>query len=137
MDFWDWINKTEDRNTTRFWRLKENFRYFVGVVVIFVVPILIYFLIKWDPVIGIDEEGEPVTFGSLMVVCLYWFGLYISYKRHEAKTRLNQLLDKLLNDEEADYLFREAERMREILKKENPPFFPEKGENRVRYFGID
>ena len=131
MSFWDWINKNNDGE--RFWYTK---RVFVGLGVFFLVPILIYFIVTWDPVIGIDEDGEPIKLGIYIIVGIYWVGAYFAYKRHEAKNRLNQLLDKLLDkdEEEAKHLFKVAERRRQILREDK--FSREEGENRARWFGI-
>lgn len=129
MNFWDWINKNNDGE--RFWYAK---RVFVGLGVFFLIPILIYFVVTWDPIIGLNEDGEPIKFGVYVVIGLYWLGTYFSYKRHEAKTRLNRLLDKLLDDDEADHLFEVAKRRRQILKEEK--FSLEEGENRGKWFGI-
>ena len=129
MNFWNWINKNDDGK--RFWYTK---RVLVGFLVFFVIPVLIYFIISRDPVIGIDEDGEPIKLGVYVVVALYWGGAYFVYKRHESKIRLNRLLDKLLDDKEADHLFEIAKRRRQILREDK--FLIEKGENRAKWFVI-
>ena len=90
MNFWDWI--TADDSGERFWYAK---RIIVGVVVFLIIPILIYFVVEWDPVIGLDEDGEPIQLGVYIIIGLYWVSAYFAYKRHEAKSRLNCLLDEL------------------------------------------
>jgi hypothetical protein len=81
--FWDWI--TADDTGERFWYAK---RLIVGVVVFLFIPILIYFVVKWDPVIGIDEEGEPTQLGVYIIIALYWVIAYFSYRRHLDKLKL-------------------------------------------------
>lgn len=131
MSFWNWLNENYEHPRERFGYGK---RIAVAVVVFLLIPILIYFVITWNPVIGVDEDGEPIKLGVYVVVGLYWLGAYFSYKRYEVKTRLNQLLDKLLDDDEADHLFEVAKRRRQILKEEK--FSLEEGENRGKWFGI-
>ena len=89
-NFWDWISA--DDSGERFWYAK---RIIVGVVVFLLIPILIYLVVKWDPVIGIDEEGEPTQLGVYIIIALYWAIAYFVYKRHEVKNRLNCLLNEL------------------------------------------
>ncbi len=93
MTFWDWLNENYEHTGERFGYGK---RIAVGIVVFLLIPILIYFLITWDPVIGVDEDGEPTRLGVYVVIGLYWLGAYFAYKWHEAKTKMNRLLDKLL-----------------------------------------
>ncbi len=131
MNFWDWINAPDDGE--RFWFAK---RAIVGFVVFFLIPILIYFVVKWDPVIGLNEDGEPNQLGVYIIIGLYWVSAYFVYKRHEAKSRLNCLLDKLLKEDEEEFkhLFEIAKRRREDIREDN--FWREEGENRVKWFGI-
>lgn len=82
-NFWDWI--TADDSGERFWYAK---RIIVGVVVFLLIPILIYFVVKWDPVIGIDEDGEPTQLGVYIIIALYWAIAYFSYRRHLDKLKL-------------------------------------------------
>lgn len=137
-DFWDWINGNDDENEgKRFWYAK---RLIVGIIVFFLIPILIYFVVKWDPVIGLNEDGELNQLGMFIIIGLYWGGAYFVYKRDEAKRRLNCLLDKLLNEdkEEFKHLFEIAKERREDIREDS--FLGkerrEEGENRVRWFGI-
>src|SRR3989338_6107970 len=129
MSFWNWLNENYEHTGERFGYGK---RITVGIVVFLLIPFLIYFLITWDPVIGMDEDGEPMKLGVYVVIGLYWLGAYFAYKRHETKAKLNRLLDKLLDDEEADHLFEIAKRRRQILKEEK--FSLEEGENRGKWF---
>ena len=131
MNFWDWMNGGDDRE--RFWYAK---RIIVGVVVFLLIPFLIYFVVEWDPVIGIDEDGEPIQLGVYIIIGLYWTGAYFVYKRQESSTRLNRLLDKLLNKDEEDfkYLFETAKRLRRNIREDI--YLAEKGENRVKWFDI-
>lgn len=131
MSFWNWLNENYEHTGERFGYGK---RITVAIVVFLLVPMLIYFVIAWDPTIGVDEDGEPMRLGVYVVIGLYWLGAYFAYKRHETKKKLNRLLDKLLDDEEADHLFEIAKRRRQILKEEK--FSLEEGENRGKWFGI-
>lgn len=131
MAFWDWLNRNYEHRGERFGYGK---RITVAIVIFLLVPILIYFLVIWDPAIGVNEDGEPIKLGVYVIMGLYWLGAYFAYKRHEAKTKLNRLLDKLLDAEEADHLFEAAKRRRQILKEEN--FSLEEGESRGKWFGI-
>lgn len=131
MNFWDWINKNDDGK-----KFSETKRMFVGFVVFLFIPILIYFVVIWDPVIGLNEDGEPIKLGVYIIIGIYWIGAYFIYKRDEAKNRLNQLLDKLLDEDEEKvrHLFKVAKSRRQILQEDK--FSMEEGENRVRWFGI-
>jgi hypothetical protein len=81
--FWDWI--TADDTGEKFWYAKKIT---AGVVVFLIIPILIYFVVKWDPVIGIDEDGEPTQLGVFIIMALYWIIAYFSYRRHLDKLKL-------------------------------------------------
>lgn len=131
MNFWNWINKEYEGE-----RFGYSKRILIGLVVFFLIPILIYFIVTWDPVIGLDEDGEPVQLGVYIIISLYWIGAYFIYKRHEAKERLNKLLDKILDEDEkeAEHLFEVVKKRREILREDK--FSREKGEDRVKWFGI-
>jgi len=131
MSFWNWFSENYEHTGERFGYAK---RITVGIIVFLLVPMLLYFLITWDPVIGVDEDGEPMKLGVYVVIGLYWVGAYFMYKRHETKAKLNRLLDKLLDDEEADHLFEVAKRRRQIFKEEK--FSLEEGENRGKWFGL-
>lgn len=131
MSFWNWLNENYEHTGERFGYGK---RINVAIIVFLLIPILIYFVVTWNPVIGMDEDGEPMKLGVYVVIGLYWIGAYFVYKRHETKTKLNRLLDKLLDDEEAEHLFEVAKRRRQILKDEK--FSLEEGENRGKWFGI-
>jgi len=134
MNFWDWINKKDDGE--KFFFAK---RWLAGFLVFMIVPLLIYIVTQWDPVIGFDEEGEPIKFGPFFIVGLYWCGAYFAYKRHEARKRLNKLLDRLLDEEEAMNILEIAKNRREFLRQEGSEFAVgyEKGEKRARWFNIE
>lgn len=131
MSFWNWLNENYEHTGERFGYGK---RITAAIVIFLLVPIFIYFIITWDPVIGVDEDGELMKLGVYVVIGFYWLGAYFAYKRHETKIKLNRLLDKLLNDEEADHLFEIAKKRRQILKEEK--FSLEEGEKRGKWFGI-
>lgn len=132
MSFWDWLNKNYESEGGRFGYAKQIT---VGFIVFLLVPILLYFFITWDPMIGVDEDGESLKLGFYLVIGFYWLGAYFAYKRHEARVRLNKLLDKLLDVEEADKVFEIAKRRQQDFKEER--ILTEEGEERVRWFGID
>lgn len=94
MAFWDWLNENYEHTGERFGYAK---RITVGVIVFLLVPMLIYFLITWDPTIGMDEDGEPVKLGVYVVIGLYWLGAYFAYKSHERKVKLNHLMENLFD----------------------------------------
>lgn len=128
-NFWDWISGNYAQGE-RFWYGK---RLIVGFVVFFLIPMLIYMLVKWDPVIGFSEDGEPNQLGLWVIIGLYWVGAYFAYKRDEARRRLNRLLDKLLNQDgnELHSMIKEAKRRKELIG-----FLGLKREDRVKWFGI-
>lgn len=131
MGFWDWFSRGPERPEGRFGSAKSVT---VIVTVFVLVPLLLYYLIKWDPVIGVSEDGEPATLGFWLVIGLYWACAYFSYKGYGLKKRLNRLLDMLLDDEEADHLFKTAKSQRKTLKEDR--FSSEEGESRGRWFGV-
>lgn len=131
MAFWDWLNRNYEHTGERFGYAK---RIIAGGAVFLIVPLLIYFLITWDPVISVDENGDPMQLGAYLVIGLYWVGAYLAYKRHQAKTKLNRLLDMLLDKREANRLFEIAKKRRRILEEEKFPF--KKNEKRADWFGI-
>lgn len=128
MSFWGWLNKEDHR------RFGSTKRILVAILIFLAVPFLVYQLIVWDPVIGYDEDGEPRKLGLYIVVGLYWAGAYMAYKRYEAKSRLNKLLDKILSEDEKEvaHLFEIAKGRRELIKKHR--FLTEEGEKRADWF---
>lgn len=132
MKFWNWLNENYERTGERFGYAK---RISVGITVFLLVPILLYALIAWDPAIGIDEDGEPVKLGIYVVIGLYWLGAYFVYRSHEMKTKLNRLLDRLLDENESKHLFEVAERRRRSIKDGGYISF-EEGEKRTKWFGL-
>jgi len=132
MSFWNWLNKNYEHTGERFGYAK---RITVGIIIFLLVPMSIYFLITWDPTIGLDEDGEPMKLGVYVVIGLYWLGAYFAYKSHERKEKLNRLLDKLLDEDEAEHLLEVAKRRRQIIKEENYISL-EEGDKRGRWFGL-
>jgi len=129
MNFWDWLNKNYERTGERFGYGK---RIAVYIIIFLLIPILIYFIVTWDPAIGVDEDGEPIKLGVYIIIALYWLGAYFAYRQHEIKTKLNRLLDKLLDDEEANHLFDTAKKRRQINQEEKLP--SKEGEKRAEWF---
>lgn len=75
----------------------ENFRYFLWVTFFFLTPILLYFLIKKDPTIGRDEDGEPIQLGIYIVVGLFWTGAYFIHKYFSESKEAKQNIEWLRN----------------------------------------
>jgi len=131
-NFWDWISGNYVQGE-RFWYGK---RLIIGFVIFLLIPMLIYMFVKWDPIIGFDEDGEPKQLGLWVIIGLYWVGAYFAYKRDEARRRLNRLLDKLLNKDEEEFnnFFEIAKRRRKGIKEDD--YYWEEGENRLKWFDI-
>lgn len=132
MNFWNWLNKNYEHTGERFGYAK---RMIIDIIIFLLIPILIYFFVTRDPVIGADEDGEPVKLGIYIVVGFYWLGAYFAYKSQERKEKLNRLLDKLLDEDEAEHLFEVARKRRQIIKEENYIYL-EEGDKRGRWFGL-
>ena len=95
MKFWDWIN---DREET-----------IIGIgfiIVVVIIPLLIYSVIIWDPIIGHNEDGDPIQLGMYIVMGICWIATYLAYKKHELENKLKYLLEK-----------NEEERMQSKIKK--------------------
>lgn len=79
------------------------------------IPWILYFLIRWDFVIGIDEYGSPEysAHGIMILVGGYWLALLFIHKyrteKENRKRQLKRLLDGVMNKEE-------KERLREDLR---------------------
>jgi len=133
-NFWDWISGNDADDRERFGDAKRTI---VGIIVFLLIPILIYFFVKWDPVIGLNEDGEPnQVVGIYVILGLYWGGAYFAYKRDETRRRLNCLLDKLLSQDEEEFnnLFEIAKKRRKDTKEDK--FELEAGEKRLQWFDI-
>jgi len=56
-----------------------------------IAPVFLYHLIKKDPIIGFDEEGDPIRVGIYIMFILFWGGAYFIYKYYtEAKEKKEQ-----------------------------------------------
>lgn len=116
---------------------KHYYRYIIFIIVFFLIPVLLYFFVKWDPIIGLNEDGEPNQMvGMFTIIGLYWGGAYFLYKRDEIKNKLNCLLDKLLSkdDEEFKEFIEIAKRRRKDIKENKLEL--ETGEGRLHWFNI-
>ena len=60
-------------------------------------PILLYFLIKEDIIIGHDEDGEPVQLGYYIVVGLFWTVAYFIHKYFSESKEAKQNIEWLKN----------------------------------------
>lgn len=136
MNFWGYINgenKTEQNK-----RFSYEKWLIVSIFVFLLIPFLVYYIIVWNPIIGTDEYEEPVRFGVYLVIGLYWFALYIDYKRYESKKRLSKLLDKLFN--ESDSQFEQTidliKNKREVIKDDSISDYRNEGEERLKWFNI-
>ena len=75
----------------------ENFRYSLWLVFFLLTPILLYFLIKEDIIIGHDEDGEPVQLGYYSVVGLFWTVAYFIHKYFSESKEAKQNIEWLKN----------------------------------------
>ena len=75
----------------------ENFRYSLWLVFFLLTPILLYFLIKEDIIIGHDEDGEPVQLGYYIVVGLFWTVAYFIHKYFSESKEAKQNIEWLKN----------------------------------------
>ncbi len=132
MRIWDYIHDNE-KTKERFGETKQML---LAIFVFLAIPLLIYGIISWNPVIGFDEGGDPVRLGIWVTLGLYWGGAYFSYKSWQRKKQLNRLLDGILDEYESDRMFRTAKEKRELLKKENARYehWYEEGEKRLKWF---
>ena len=103
MGFWRYLSEGPEGPETR-WKTTKFIA--AAVIVFLIVPILLYSVIKWDPVIYVSEDGDPSTLGFLVVLGLYWVGAYFAYKGWKAERRLNRLLGTLYNYDETIRLFK-------------------------------
>ena len=94
-----------------------------AVIVFLIVPVLLYNLIKWDPVIHVSEDGDPVTLGVWVVLGLYWVGAYYAYGKWKAERRLNRFEDsnfrlwRKVRELQEMELHEEANRLRDALNE--------------------
>jgi len=128
-NFYDWMHGDVEG--------KNYYRYIIFIIVFFLIPGLLYFVVKWDPIMGLNEDGEPNQMvGMFVIVGLYWGVAYFLYKRDETKNKLNCLLDKLLSkdDEEFKEFIEIAKRRRKDIKENKLEL--ETGEGRLQWFNI-
>jgi len=144
MDFWDWANEGSLNEYTsgleQKWIFKNWFlnqlKYLFFCFVIFGIPIIIYFFVKWDPIIKYNKDG-PTSLGPWVVLILYWIGLSYTWKRHRVRQKLNTLLDILIykDKKELDILIENAKKQN-IINQEKKEVLKEIGEDRIRWFDI-
>ncbi len=83
-----------------------------GGFLLFGMPIILYFFIKWDPFILRDKDGEPITLGFWLVAILYWVALFFIHKyKSETKLKreqLKRLLDGSMSEMEKSLLEKEV-----------------------------
>ncbi|MFA6193432.1 MAG: hypothetical protein WC726_01015 [Parcubacteria group bacterium] len=98
-------------NRVRFWSCpkcrKERLMYFGLFLLIFIVPVGLYSMVKWDPIISRGSEGETITLGAWIITILWWaiLGIVMYYKtkifrkNHLIKELEEkfELIDKLAN----------------------------------------
>jgi hypothetical protein len=115
INFWNWFCADENQ-----WeRFGYGKRTIALVLVFLVIPISTYYLVDWNPLIGIDEEGEPVRLGMYVMIGLFWIAGYFDYKRFCARKRLNDLLDDLFDEQKSQKIFEIIKRKQEFLKKKD------------------
>ena len=120
MGFWRYFSEGPEGPETR-WKTAKLIT--AAVIVFLIVPILLYYLIKWDPVIYVSEDGDPSTLGFLAVLGLYWVGAYFAYKGWKAERRLNRFensysrLWRKVEELQEMELYEEANRLRDALNE--------------------
>lgn len=90
--FWDWIIYEKGQGDPGWKQITVKLT--VSMVTFFLVPVVIYEVVKWDPAIGVYEDGGPIKLGRWIIVGLYWIAAYLHASRHKARKRLNKLIDK-------------------------------------------
>ena len=134
MSFWEYLDK-DNLDNERFGNTK---RIFIRLFIFLVVPILIYTLIQWNPVIGAGMDGEQpgLELGIWIVLIMYWTCAFLSHERYEGRKRLNQLIDKLLDEQESKHILDVIRQKQDIIKEDAGWGLNEYGEERVKWFGI-
>ena len=98
--FWKWLNKNEREYSEE--RLGDDKIILVGLFVFIFLPMLIYFfVIEVNPILGFDEDGDPIRLGLWIIIILWWALSYFSWKSYDAKRKLNNILNILLNEEKS------------------------------------
>ena len=73
---------------------KEYKKHFSGALLgllLFIPPIILYFIIKWDPSFY-NNEGEEINLAIYLLIVIYWIAFYQIYKyRKRSKDRTWQL----------------------------------------------
>lgn len=100
------INDGKDMfNRVRFWSCpecrKERFMYFGLFLLIFIVPVGLYSLVKWDPIISRGSEGETITLGTWIITILWWIilGMFFHYREKTKDLKKELTGIKAVNDE--------------------------------------
>ena len=97
MGFWRYFSEGPSEPVGRW----KTAKYIAAAVTVFlIVPFLLYYLIKRDPVIYVDEWGDPVTLGVWVLLGLYWVGAYLAYNGYKAKIRLEHIEGSLRDQAE-------------------------------------
>lgn len=107
----------------------------VLVAIFIIVPVSIYFIVDWNPLIGTDEEGEPIHMGFYVIIGLVWVATYIDYKRYRARKKLNELLDRLFDEGQTQKIFERIKERQLFLKKKDAEYQYEykEGEDRLEW----
>ena len=104
---WKYIVEGPDGN-----KWEKAWGHFVGLFVLFVVPIIIYLFVKWDPSISI-RHGEPITLGVWVILVFYWIGLFFIYKHKSEsmlrKYQLKRLLKGEMDEKEQKFITEELQ----------------------------
>ena len=94
-------------------KIMEALKYLGFIFLIFGVPVILYLVIKWDPIIGKYGDGEPLTLGYVIIFIFYWITLFLIYKyRSELKMRRKQikrLINGSMSETEKSLLEKEIE----------------------------
>ncbi len=108
---------------------EEKIKYLLFCLIIFVPPVLLYFFIKWDPVLH-DSEGETMPISLYFLILVYWTAIFLIHRyRERSRDRAYQLAQFLSNAWTIEK--REEERKKLIsnflfmhkLKEEYPEIF--------------
>ena len=77
-------------------KISSGIKYLGFCAYIFGVPMLLYFFAKWDPFLGLDDEGSPKFLGVWPITIVYWVLIFLVYKYNDERKRYKYALEKIL-----------------------------------------
>lgn len=77
-------------------KISSGIKYLSFLACIFGVPISLYLFAKWDPFIGLDDEGSPKFLGVWPITIVYWVLIFLVYKYNDERKRYKYALEKIL-----------------------------------------